>query len=377
MKQFKLGFKTIIILLLLVGCKPDQSNTINLDTSINEALYLENNQQIIQLETRQECLLGMILKVIPDLHSDRIFVLSDFNIFIFNSTGRFISKLKVGKGPDEILAVPSFTIDSNKRLIYALDTSNQIVVIDYEGNIVKKMFLTEFYSMDMFVLDDENLLLLNNWVGRNEKHFVGLFNKSEERITNKFISSEESHYPLNTLVTCRNFSKWDNKVYFYAVNIFGLFEYKENHFYKVLSIEVGNKKVPSQFYKQFENQNRQIFREEAKLNGYIPFLLYAFPFGDYYLIGVDDDLFSCYAISKKDFNKVILNGSIVSYFSLPLTKSMRTPIGFFDDLIVFYSNPMDFFEHDDEIKTKKIQIGNEEIEINYNDNPIIITIQEK
>lgn len=377
MKRYKFIAKIIIILLSIAGCNREQSNIINLDTSIKEALYLENNQTVIQLETSQECLLGMMLKVIPDLNSDRVFVLADFNIFIFNSAGRFISKLRVGKGPDEIYAITSFTVDSEKKLIYALDTSNQIVLIDYEGNIVKKIFLTEFYAMDMFVFDDENFLLLNNWVGRNEKHFVGLFNTNEEKIINKFISSEESRYPLNTLVTCMNFSKWNNKVYFYAANIWGLFEYKENSFLKILSIDVGKGKVPAHFYKQFENQNRQIFREEAKLNGYIPFLLYVFPFGDYYLIGLDDEVFTCYAISKKDFSKVIHNGSIVNYFNLPVTKSMRIPIGFFDDTIVFYSNPMDFFEHDDEIKTKKIQIGNEELEINYNDNPIIITIQEK
>ncbi|MDY0197762.1 MAG: 6-bladed beta-propeller [Tenuifilaceae bacterium] len=373
-KTMLLYSSVFITLIVLCGCNNEYNSTAKLMNFKDSTLVLSQKIEIIRLETKPDCQLGYIDKTYIDTANDRIFVLSDFNFFLFNLKGEYITKLSIGKGPQEVIRIVSFVADTEKEIFYALDMANSLAVFNYDGIFLKRISLFGFYGIDIFLLNNEEMLILNNWVGRNEHYFVGNFDYNQEKITGKQVHSKESPYPLNTLLTFKNFYKRDDKVYFYSANIFGLFEYENTNFKRLISFDLDHKGVPRKFYKQFENQNRSAFREESKSRNYAPFLLYAFPFNDYFLVGIDDNNYSCYAINRNNNAKIYHTGSIPSYFNLPDAKSLRVPKSIQNDLISFSCNPIDFFEPDEEQQSKTIRLGIQNIEVRYSDNPIIIII---
>jgi len=366
----------LCLMAILSSCKTNtnQNKTIVLKSSQPEKITLPCSIKSIVLETTQESQMGMVLKTLIDIPNNRIFILADFNLFIFDKEGKFLHKLKQGKGPNEVIRIPSFAINTEKKLIYAVDMSSSIVVLDYNGTVVERLKLNNFTCSDVFCLDTSNLMLLSNWVGRKENEFIGIYNLASQRIEEKLIDSKESPYPINTLITSKNFSEWNNDLYFYTANVFGLFKYERGNFNKIVSFDLNTYTVPKEFYIQFAEQNRSIFREEAKRKGYIPFILFAFPFHEYFLIGVDNESKDCFAASKVDFSKVYLSGSLASYFNLPNVKSLGSPTGLQKNTILFSCNPTDFFEHDQEQETKLIAIGDKKIPVTYQQNPILILI---
>jgi len=348
---------------------------VKLQPTQKDSLYFNKPIKIIRLETTPDSYLGGISKTIIDLPNDRIFIVSDFNLYIFDGHGKFITKLKQGKGPNEVISVPSFTVNRNRKTVYALDNASTIVELDYDGNFLNRMRIGEFYSIDMYCPSDSNLFLLCNWVGRKEKYFVGNYDLNKQVVTTKYVASSESDYPLNTFLTNKNFVEWDQEIYFCSANIFGLFRYEGDSFRRILTFDLGDRTVPPQFYRQFQTQNRDIFREEAKRKGYVPFLRYAFPFDGYFLVGIDDEQINCYAISRENHKIIYRNGPLSTYFKLPDTKSLRSPVSLLNNSIVFMCNPMDFFQNNPGVRTKTITIGGLEMVINYDENPFLVIIE--
>ncbi len=368
-----------LLLVLLWSCSLNttENNTIKLEPTENEKIKLGNVKMLIPLEASKESNLNYIEKTVLDLKNDRIFVQSDFNIFIFDSNGKFINKLKQGRGPGEVSMVPSFSINSESKLFYALDNSNFICIFNYDGKMIRKFEIHGFSSIDIKCIDDENVLLLCNYVGGTETNFVGIYNFEEKKVIQKFISVQESPYPKFIRVMGNSFPFSGNRQFFSYSNIFALFEFKNNNFQKVFNIDLGERTVPNNFLKQFINKKggKRIFREEAIRNSYVPFLSFSFYFNKYFLIITDDLKNSCYAINEKNWQKVYLNGQISSYFNLPEVQSLSFPSGISNDYLIFSCNPLDFFENDAKVKSKMIEIGGHEINVNYDSNPFLIIVK--
>lgn len=363
-----------MLALCVWSCSGTKENTIELKATQSDKLTLSSTSRIVQLETNSESMLSYILKANVDFSNDRIFILSKFNIYIFNSNGKYLRKLKVGRGPGEITQIISFAINTTTKLIYAIDNATKLCSFDYDGNMINTYSIESFVSCDISVLDNDNVLLLRNLVGGTEKYFVGLYRISEQKVVKKFISAEKSPYPLNTLVSAKNFMQNNEKLYFYAPNVFGLFEYRNSDFDQILSFDLGEKAVPKSLSNKFEKQKKCDLRNEAKSKHFIPFLLYAFPFKGHYFIGADDKDFNCYAINIQN-KKIYNNGTISSYFNLPEKGSLRLPCGIQDSLIIFHCNPSEFFDSKTNADAKEIQVAGHNIEVNQDDNPFLIIVQ--
>lgn len=375
MKNSKVYLISILLLLFFSCNNNNDDNCVELKPTQKEFLVLGKPNRIIQLETSDSSKIGAISKTEFDIANDRIFVMSDFNVFIFDNNGQFIHKLKKGRGPGEISIIVSFSVNTSSKLLYVLDNTNRICVFDYEGIMLKEYPITGFNSLAIQVIDDENAFLLCNWVGGNEEKFVGLYNFKEKNIVKKFVSSEDSQYPTLVRFMENNFTVNGEKLFFTSSNIFGLYEFEEGEFEKILSYDLGERSVPKRFSDKFlEGRRRTIFEDEALKNGYVPFILYSFCFKGYYFAIIDDNRKSCYVIDSKNLSKVFLNGTLAAYFNLPDVKSFRYPEEIKKDYLVFSCNPLDFFEIDDVEKTKSIEIGNLAVEINYDSNPFLIVV---
>lgn len=257
----------------------------------------------------------------------------------------------------------------------AQDLGNLITLIDYNGSIVKNYRLINYYFQAVEKIDEHNVLLLNNTASKTDPWFIGKYNLDKEFITQRFIPSEQSKYPLLSFTMNNNFMSFENRLFFAYSSIFGIYEYKENKFQKILSYDLGEREVPKNFQKEFEKGRRMaVFRDEAKRNGYVPYLKSTFFFKNYNLVILDDNKFSCYAISD-NLKNVYLNGTIPEYFDLPNVRSLRNPVEVDSAFITFSCEPLDFFEANEVDADKQIQIGEHTIKLNYNSNPFLVIVK--
>lgn len=355
----------------------DDEKAVDLNSTLEQELRIPVDIKTVRLETNDDCKLGFVIKTMVDPTNNRVFVLSDFNIFIFDMDGDFITKLKQGKGPNEVLQVPSFTINQQEKLIYALDMSRYLLTIDYNGNVINKFDLGGFASADLISVDKKTLLLFRNFVGMKENYFVGKFCLERNEVIERFVHSSDSPYPLNTMLSGLNFSHSNDDIFFFAANLFNLYKFSKTGVSLSISFDIGKRVVPSKYFTRYEDgDGRKRFRDEMKIKGHVPFLLYAFPFSGYFFVGLDDNSFSCYAVGRSKDRSVFKNEMIATFFNLPKVRSLRMPSGVQEGMILFACQPMDFFEHNPKEKVQNIEISGNALQVNYTDNPFLIIVNE-
>jgi hypothetical protein len=366
----------ILVLIVLFSCeKKVDPEFVELKPNRKDKLILGKVEEIIPLETTKESFLDYVSKSYIDKKNDRIIVNADMNIFLFDAGGKFISKLKKGKGPGEVNLVVSFAVDSNNKRIYVIDMGNIIHIYDYDANFIETHKLSEFYSLDLHLIDKDNIFLYCSYVGRNEKHFVGIYNLTEKKVTKRFVSDKESPYSILCMGNASNFFEMENRLYFRSANIFGLFEFQADTFRRIITYRLGEKAVPESFYASYvEKRNRSTFGEDALKKGFVPYLKESFYFKNYFLAVLYDENSSCYAINSKNHKKVYFQGQLSEYFNLPKLKSLNSLCGIQDDFLTFSCLPIDFFEGA-KVKERLVELGEEKLAVNYDDNPILIVVK--
>lgn len=101
---------------------------------------LSSDIRYLKLETRPECMIDQVMKVLVD--NNLVFVHSHSNpaghLFIFSNSGKFIRQIgKQGRGPGEYSSVHDFTIDRENKKIYLIDSMGKLFVYDYSGKCLK------------------------------------------------------------------------------------------------------------------------------------------------------------------------------------------------------------------------------------------------
>lgn len=370
--KFKFIIVSLLTLFSIGSCQTHQEKAIVLSPTKDDIIQCGTIDKTIMLEETDDSRLSEISKSFIDFKEEKIFVLSNFNLFVFNLKGRFLFKLKTGRGPDEINMAMSFSVDDVNKKIYVLDRLQAIYIYDYNGILDRKYKYDNLSATDIQVIDSINVLLYNPLI-HYDKYFVGIYNLVKGKITKEYVSTAESPYPEFNYITQNNFSTYKEKIYFTSPNIFSLFKYDQDTITKVCEYDLANMTVPTSFAEKYKEGGRLIFREEAIRNGYVPFILSTFYFNEFYFVILTDENTSCYVVSKA--GDVYFQGGIQSYFGLPDAYSLRYPIGYSDDKIIFSCSPLDFFEYDENTGSKEIEIGNTRMNISYDSNPFLIIIK--
>ncbi len=371
-------FLPVIVFLVIGSCNnpSTQKNVIPLEPTQKEKLELGKVSKIIKLETSPESSLGFITKTITDYENNRIFLLSEFNVYIFSSDGNFISSLKKGKGPGEINMIIAISANREKQLFCVLDGSTRICIFDYNGKFVDESRLEGIYANDIQWIDSENVFLQNLRVTEKEPWFVFGYDLSKKSIKKRFISMEGSSYPEFFIITGDNFHFSGSRKLFTTTNIFGIYEFNTDDFRKIITFDLGRRAVPESFIEKTRQNNRRIYFDDDALNaGYIPYLLNSFYFREYILAVLYDDIKSCYAISEKNREKVYLNGPISTYFGLPALESFKNPTEINENYLVFAVNPTDFFVENPTSDKTTVEIGNQKLEVELEENPFLVVVE--
>lgn len=116
--------------------------------------------RFIPLETKEDCLLGEIDKIISV--KNRLYILDrgiNKQIFVFNTEGKYLGSIgKYGKGPGEFISLSDFIIDDKKNQLLVLDAQLR-KVLTYnlqDANFLNELKVT-FLVTDFVKLDDNVL----------------------------------------------------------------------------------------------------------------------------------------------------------------------------------------------------------------------------
>src|SRR5690554_4152631 len=286
-------FCGLILVWAFVGCnkstKSDGIPSILLDKGQGDPLLLEVSIELIPLETSERAMLENLQKCYVDSANDRVFILSDCQFYVFNTKGEFLFQLSVGRGPGEVLQISSFSANPDIRQICVLDMARNLKFYDYDGILIEEKQLSEFYSTDLVFYNADSLFLVCNYVGKSEKYFVSLYSREKDKIEKRYISIDNSPYNISTNFLVQNSFSWKEDVLIcHNPNVFGLFNFDGTDFLRFIDFNLGNRTVPTSFYRRFEVNNSRAFRKEAVKRGYVPITMFGFYFKGYYMIGLED-----------------------------------------------------------------------------------------
>lgn len=121
--HWAIAFIILACSLSLLSCK-EQNNYKKISFDLNNSslpTFIEIDR-IIYLETNDNSLIGEIHKI--EYHKGVFYVLDRMvarNIFLFDSVGKYITSLKRGHGPGEILNPTEFIINQSSDIVLVWD----------------------------------------------------------------------------------------------------------------------------------------------------------------------------------------------------------------------------------------------------------------
>ncbi len=222
--------------LLLSGCSKNepgehelQIEEINLEKALlnfkTDMPLSEVADQIkyIPLETKEECIIGRIEKIV--ISGEFLFVASKSQLFQFESNGKFVKSFGAkGKGPGEYTEVTDFSVGSHggKVSIYNRELK-KVIHYDVEGNFENE-YLIEGYPA-LVHLDHKGRLNVS-WVFPNffynQNFAVNVYGENGEVAQQIIHRPDEGVNESNVLeipsTGCTNFERFNDTLTYYESN---------------------------------------------------------------------------------------------------------------------------------------------------------------
>lgn len=200
--------ETLLLLLSLVyfaSCSfkepksQDSSSIIQINlSSLEEIDPLMNNNgfknkyRLLKLETKAECLIKWIEKIIID--KKHIFVKdSNDKLFVFDAdTGKYLNSIgEIGSGPNELLSFIDFYIDKKGKSVFIYDSSkSKMFKFSYQGNLLhvekcKNKVLSDYFSNFLYTQNKELILTMFN--SNSTKHNFRVINTDKYSLKNDYL----------------------------------------------------------------------------------------------------------------------------------------------------------------------------------------------
>ncbi len=162
----KNNIKFILILLFATGCNTKEvqnSGTIfkidldsTYDTTVLDSVY--SKVEIIQLQTKEECLLAKPSQMIMGVDSSLI-ILDEINksIYRFDKSGKFLNSIgQKGKGPGEYI-IPRTIVDiAGQQQIVVGDIGNQkLIYYNYNGKLIEERKINYSYRRLIYNINNQ------------------------------------------------------------------------------------------------------------------------------------------------------------------------------------------------------------------------------
>lgn len=211
----KFTLLTTFLLLILACTKiPEDKGlqiSINLDNENDSTNDLFKKIEIIQLETKEESLIQRIGKIIE--YKSKIYILDRHQktIFLFDSSGNFISKINtIGRAPDEYILLEDITINKFSETLECLDPMGKILSYDLNGKYLSSIYLPHPpMAYHVLTILNSDSILLHTEAGIKENYTFRIYSRKRDSIISEFGKRQETI-----------FWKTQNPIQIYANSIF-------------------------------------------------------------------------------------------------------------------------------------------------------------
>lgn len=203
----------IVLNILIVGCvAKNPSNSIDLDRNdLISILDIVDSINVVALETKNECLIGNISKLITYNNRYYIFDVRLQTIFCFDKEGLFLFKIaQRGRGPEEYTYLEDFNIDPYNHQLMLLVPYGEILYFDLDGCFISKVMLpstTKAYN-EIYALNSDELFFISL-----SEYQATYYSRKKEKILKEIFPIEEPRYFTPTE---RTFS-YNDSIYFNSI----------------------------------------------------------------------------------------------------------------------------------------------------------------
>lgn len=359
--------KTLYLLILLIySCVPQKKNQpnfikIDIDNSeIIEPRTIIDSIQLISLETNKVSLIAKVKKLM--IYKGDIFILDSRQqaLFKFSSKGKFITKIhRIGKGPGEYIRISDFCIDKKRDQIILLTDGKNLSFYSNNGEFVKQINLKDLVCHYFTYLENDNLLLYSE---TSEYRFY-YYDLKKKKVIQKDIRSHDFIFKTGFGHLYSPFSqKDDNSYYFTDIYSYDIFNIYAN---KIICKKLDFGKYGYNLEKLSLGMGQNAYKDQYKrllLDG-------KYALNIFYFFETTNYVFLSYIFDKKTqtfiLNKRTKSNYLFDQYQFPTVNYYK------DDYLYAIIEPLSIEKY------IPPSFGIENINVNLNDNPIVITYKFK
>ncbi|HBB90389.1 MAG TPA: hypothetical protein DC042_01325 [Bacteroidales bacterium] len=247
------------LILLLPSCnnnKPSASTEpevirIDPDAKGSKLLPIEL-KAIVPLETKPECQWSYVADF--QYYNDRVYILNNDRsnnptLFLFEKSGKFIKKTRIGNGPGEVVSPYAFAIDPEDSSVLLYDmmlSAFHVFSQDLVYNRTVKMprvYTSDFYPLgkDSFLVYHQIFIEENAGVRKYVTYSVYSDNFQVEKHLDVFLYGKQPGYGM----TCP-FSMCGSDLYFVSPLNYTIYHYQNGQALPAFLIDFGNAAISQQ-----------------------------------------------------------------------------------------------------------------------------------
>ena len=264
----------ISCLLSIIGCRQEIKNNstdgiVNVDDStkiikigeINENQIIKfsdiyNTINFVRLETKDECLIGRIDKIVAT--RDKFVILDTSSakmVFVFSNNGTFLNKIgSNGRGPLDYDEPNDIAYDEQRDELLVLCHNRQTILkFKLDGTFIEKIFI-EWWVNSMHIVENNYLLYLNNRIqpnGKKHPYNIIIINKDGKDLKHLLPIDEETSdlYPPKS-----TFSDFNTEIIFSTYYFNKVYKLEDNDIKIKYLLDFGKWMVPESAYKNINDK---------------------------------------------------------------------------------------------------------------------------
>lgn len=344
----------------MLSCKSIDTEIVIINAEIENAVNdLDISDyfcpEYIVLETNEQCLLGVIHKVL--IYSDYILVLDkeiSKCVYLFNRSGKFLRQIgSKGTGSGEYLYLEDFNVINDKIfLLTGLD--RKLIVYDFDGNLKREERMSDHGGYIIGLFSDESYFTLRS----NSRINLNYWEKNGKLRNTIF----EKKYSFINWQISKGYSLMKNAQYISPKFTETIYKIDKKGMYPIYKFDYGKRNFPIG-----EVNNTEELREKYKSKKYTS--LHSFT--------ISDDFIITKFISSSPCNGLYFrkNGQLILAKRLMCNNMLLTySVGEFENGVIFSAESAMLVN----IKNYK---GNESLPLEFqdiksDDNPVLILLKQ-
>jgi hypothetical protein len=220
---------------------------VNISNAPIKISSIFSNPELMILE-KGELPLGKISKV--KIYNDTIYILSNYKVFIYSSTGNYIRMLnRQGRGPGEYINLFDFVVDESGNIDILDFSGKKIIKYDSNGNYIDE-WKTKMYAFSFIRINDSYIIFGGNGnpVTNYSENMLYVFNKWKGRVIKEFIPVDHNMENFANYVDSRNIQPTHDGFYLGFSPYDTIYHFANGQLDPALIIDFGGKKVTNRIY---------------------------------------------------------------------------------------------------------------------------------